>query len=408
MLDYSTTLKDNLKREELLLMKKLKILFPEVEAGLGHIMTSRAVYDIFTKKYGKYFDVVSLDFYKSAKSKSLHAYGKVLCQSVQTYTKHPKFGHFATNNCEFWGTVIATNFVLYLPIPWVVRKGVKYMEELKPDVIFSTHWATNYYAEHVKKIEKPFTVMYCPDAFLNALFKYKADVTMCSMKTGYEEAKNDPKFKSDNLRLTTFCIRNEAQQITNTKQQSREKLGLSNRFTVVLTEGGYGNGNMPLIIQNLLKRDLPINIIAICGTNEKLAKKFRKYSVGQNTRFIPLGYTKDIFEYINASDLFCGKAGNMIAEPTYFCVPSIISGLSTGIENHIASFYTDYIKCAILEKDPAKAADLVEKFYHSPELLEPYRKAAEHRHDIFGAEATADALFEEIKKKFNLNFDEIE
>ena len=41
-------------------MRKIRVLFPEVEAGLGHIMPMRAVAEIFEKKYGDKVDVVKL------------------------------------------------------------------------------------------------------------------------------------------------------------------------------------------------------------------------------------------------------------------------------------------------------------------------------------------------------------
>ena len=64
------------------------------------------------------------------------------------------------------------------------------MEKIAPDVVISTHWATNYYAEQMEN--KPYTVMYIPDAHANALFRYKSDFSLISMKEGYERAR---KFK---------------------------------------------------------------------------------------------------------------------------------------------------------------------------------------------------------------------
>ena len=382
-------------------MKKLKVLFPRVEAGFGHIMTCNAVEEIFTKKYGKYFEVLNFDFYKSCPDKTVQKYGKVLMDQVELYTSHPAIGHLITGSCEFFGTTFSSWFGLHFPRPWQVKKAIKYLESLKPDVIYSTHWATNYYAEHMKE-NKPFTIMYCPDAYLNKMFKYKADLTLCSMENGLEEAKKDKHFDSSNLKLVPFCIRNSAFDLKDTKIQSRKKLGISNRFTVVLTEGGYGNGKMPKIIKRLLKLDLPINIVAICGKNAKLAEKMKTYEVGKNTSFVPLGFVKNIFEYINSADLFCGKAGNMIAEPTFFGVPSIVSGLSTGIENHIADYYADYAKCAIIETNYKKATDLIVYYFNNPDKLNVLKENAIKHHTHFGAEGAADLIFKEICKRFNL------
>ena len=46
-------------------MRKIKVLFPEVEAGLGHIMPLRSVYEVFNKKYGDKVDVIKLNYFKN-------------------------------------------------------------------------------------------------------------------------------------------------------------------------------------------------------------------------------------------------------------------------------------------------------------------------------------------------------
>ena len=42
--------------------KKLKVVFPFVEAGLGHIMTEKSIADAFENKYGEYFEIVRTNF----------------------------------------------------------------------------------------------------------------------------------------------------------------------------------------------------------------------------------------------------------------------------------------------------------------------------------------------------------
>ena len=39
-------------------MKKLRILFPRVEAGYGHIVTLSALEEAFKKKYGDKFEII--------------------------------------------------------------------------------------------------------------------------------------------------------------------------------------------------------------------------------------------------------------------------------------------------------------------------------------------------------------
>lgn len=189
-------------------MEKIRVLFPEVEAGLGHIIPMRAIRELFEERYGKYVEVISCNFFSDKQNKKLQKYKEFLINSVKQYNIHRRIGHFYTLICEMFGSRLSSYGTLTLRVPGSKKEGIKYMEELKPDVVFSTHWATNYYAMHMKK--RPFTVSYCPDAVTNALFRYPADITLISTKRGYEHAKRRARrYNSDNLRQIPFIIRNQ-------------------------------------------------------------------------------------------------------------------------------------------------------------------------------------------------------
>lgn len=379
-------------------MQKLTVLFPKVEAGMGHIMTNDAVAEIFNYKYGSKFNVINLDFYKTSNEKNLQKFGDFLCKSVYKYTRFPSIGHFATFSGEFWGTHISTYFTMNFAHPHATKEGIKYMKKLNPDVVFSTHWATNYYAQKLEK--KPLTIMYCPDATLNKLFKNDCDYALVSTETGLRKAQKDIFYKSDKLSWVPFCIRNQALTIKETKEELRKKYSLPDQFTVLMTEGGYGNGKMDIIAKKLLEKDLPITIIAICGKNPAKFEKVNVLKSKGKTTFICKGFEPKILEYMKASDLFCGKSGNMIAEPTFFGIPSIVSGISTFIEHDICKYYSKYVGCAIRELNPNKVCKLIEEYSTHPEKLEKYRQAAIKHHKNIGAEQTADFIFEKICEKY--------
>ena len=86
-------------------------------------------------------------------------------------------------------------------------------------------------------------------------------------------------------------------------------MGIDNRFTALLAEGGYGIGKMSKICRLAIERDLPVNIIAVCGKNEELYKELSAIETVGKCRLIPIGFTNKILDYIAASDLFCGKSG---------------------------------------------------------------------------------------------------
>jgi len=88
----------------------------------------------------------------------------------------------------------------------------------------------------------------------------------------------------------------------------RETLGLSPHLpTGLILFGGHGSNVIADIVEALDKSDLELQLIAICGRNEKLAQFLR----ARRSR-IPLfveGFTKQIPYYMHLSDFFIGKPG---------------------------------------------------------------------------------------------------
>lgn len=380
-------------------MSKIKVLFPEVEAGLGHIMPLRSIYETFNRKYGDKVEVIKINFFKDTGYKRLDKFGDMLIHEVKAYSINHKRGYFANYACEFFGTTLSTFGTMIAKVPFSHIEGVKYMSEINPDVVFSTHWATNYYAEKMKN--KPFTIMYCPDVIMNKLFMYHADLTLLSMQPGYDNAIKKSKYTDANLKLVPFLIRNEAFRISQDKLTNRRKLGLpENKFTIIIAEGGYGIGRLKELCEKLTKEKISLTIIAVCGKNEDMKSYLETLEVNEKVTFIPLSFTPRMLEYIAASDLFLGKSGNIISEPTFFGIPSIITGFATTIERNIGNYYINTIGSSIKEFDVDKIIALVKDFIDNPKLLDPYIARAKAYHLNYGSEYTADLIWQEMLKRF--------
>lgn len=376
-------------------MDKPRVLFPFTEAGLGHIMPMNSIADEFERLYGDKVEVVRSQFFTETKDKKLIKYQNKLAESVRQYNKLPAFGYFATFNMDFWGTKLSTWGAVNFIGRGAHKKGVKHMRELKPDLVVSTHWATNYYAMKMKN--RPLTVMYCPDAKINTLFRYPCDLTMTSMKPGYDRAmkKHKRRYNKDNLKQVPFLIRKEAFTIPADKEALREKLGVpAEKFTVVLADGGYGIGKMKPMVEEILQRGLPINVIAVCGKNKSLYKDLSALKPKGNTTFKPMSLVDNMLEIIACADVCCGKSGaSLMAEPCFFGVPQIITHYANDIERWIGKYYIEDVGSAIKEFEVEKAVDLLEKFSANPELLAPYAKAAATQHENYGAEKCARYIF---------------
>jgi glycosyl transferase family 28 len=93
--------------------------------------------------------------------------------------------------------------------------------------------------------------------------------------------------------------------------------------TGMLLFGGFGSKAMYDIVERLEAAALPLQLIVICGRNEKLAEKFRARAWK-----IPLhivGFTKEVHRLMRAADFLIGKPGpGSVAEAMVRKLPVIL------------------------------------------------------------------------------------
>ena len=381
-------------------MEKIKVLFPFVEAGFGHIMTERSICDAFEKKYGDYCQVIRCNFYQDSGSPAMKKFEERLVSEVRKYSKYNVYGYASILAMNIFGSKISSWFVMEKVVKGAYKDCVKYMEALAPDVVVSTHWATNYYA--VKSSKKPYTVMYIPDAHANALFRYHADLSLISMKEGYDRARRfKRRYNGDNFKLAPFAIRGQAFEVTGTKQELRQKLGHDDKFTLYITEGGYGIGMAEELCKMLIEEDLPISVIVVCGKNPELYERLSKLKSKGNLSFYPYGFCENVLELIASSDLYLGKSGNGLAEAAFYGVPIVVTHSSNDIEKLIAEHYVTHVKDAIRIFNSKKCLEFIKGAINGSQEYLELKKHVKPREE-FGGEGIADIIFEEINKKFHL------
>lgn len=110
------------------------------------------------------------------------------------------------------------------------------------------------------------------------------------------------------------------------KQEIRKKLGIEDKFTLIITSGGFGTGKNNEIVKLLLKSNLDIQIININGRNEKSKRICDKLiQKAKATNVHNLGFSSNMDELISASDLMISKGGCLtISESICKKVPLLI------------------------------------------------------------------------------------
>jgi hypothetical protein len=104
----------------------------------------------------------------------------------------------------------------------------------------------------------------------------------------------------------------------------RKQIGLREDLpTAIVLFGGYGSGIMHQIARRLDREALPVQLILICGRNEKLAARFRAESWKIPVHVV--GFTKDVHRLMRAADFMIGKPGpGSIAEAMVRHLPVLI------------------------------------------------------------------------------------
>jgi Glycosyltransferase family 28 C-terminal domain len=93
--------------------------------------------------------------------------------------------------------------------------------------------------------------------------------------------------------------------------------------TGILLFGGFGSAAMFDIAERLDAARMPVQLIVICGRNDKLAAKFRARS--WNLPLHVLGFTKEVHRLMRAADFLIGKPGpGSIAEAMVRRLPVIV------------------------------------------------------------------------------------
>ena len=173
------------------------------------------------------------------------------------------------------------------------------------------------------------------------------------------------------------------------KPIARQRLGLKNKFTVLLMGGGQGLGRVYEIAEAIGRSGLNVQLIVVAGRNKKLKEQLDAANWPIDLK--PYGFTQDIPALMDASDVLITKAG-----PTTICeaftrrLPIIISGYIPSQENENADYVINH-RAGVLAEEPELIVATLREWLHKPDVLallsENSARLAHPRSAIDAAEA---------------------
>ena len=123
------------------------------------------------------------------------------------------------------------------------------------------------------------------------------------------------------------------------KRQLRARLGLADQSTLLLVSGGEGSGRLGAQAKALDRAGLDLQLLVVCGRNEKTRKQLEAQSWRGNAHVY--GFVDNMPELMQASDAIVTKAGpGTISEALISGLPIFLTGYVPGQEEGNVKYVT--------------------------------------------------------------------
>jgi processive 1,2-diacylglycerol beta-glucosyltransferase len=129
------------------------------------------------------------------------------------------------------------------------------------------------------------------------------------------------------------------------QRQTRLAYGLDPGLPMILiSAGGFGIGPMEALLAELLTMKTPAQVVAIAGKSEELKAKLEKLAQeappNGPVKIHPIGFTRQMHDYMAAADLLISKPGGMttseaLARGLPMCVVNPIPGQEERNSDHL-------------------------------------------------------------------------
>jgi processive 1,2-diacylglycerol beta-glucosyltransferase len=316
-----------------------KVLILSAAVGAGHLRAAEALEKAF-KQLGAAEEVKNIDVLNYTNPLFQRIYGKAYLDMVNTMPE--VLGWMYDSLDKPWENErrrLALDRLNAQPL-------IKLLKKEKPDLAVCTHFLPSEIISWLKakdKVDFPQTIV-VTDFDAHAMW-------LCHNYEQYFVALDETKvhlakigIPAEKITVTGIPI-DPVFAVSKEKALMREKYGLDkDKLTILVSAGGFGVGNVEHLLQALSDLRTPSQIVAICGRNEELKTKLEKMARekldNERVRFKPVGFTREMDEYMSAADLIVGKPGGLttseaLAKGLIFVVVNPIPGQEERNSDHL-------------------------------------------------------------------------
>lgn len=384
--------------------RKPKVLVTYIEAGMGHIVSAKAVSEALQRKYGDELEIVEKNICED--NKVLKKFEEFLVNDVKKSNKLPGYSNMQFFAMKMFGPQNTLKFVHSTVFKKQKRIMSDIIEDNKPDLFFGTHYAPLHFACELRneKLNDMIVATYDPDPNVHGWWDNRGDLFLVNNDFAYQEAVHKNKFNPNTVKRVNFTTRQMIVDCNLSRAQLREKLGLpKDKFTICLADGAYATAKLKEYTIELLKSKKPMTLLVIAGKNDEVYKYFKLKIIKKK---IPSNITLKVFRFVNnahelygASDIFITKAGpNAIQDSLFMGTPVLVNYYASQVEKATCKIFTTYYKCGVKILDKIKAKKKIEKWIDNPAELDTYKENCKQLDKYQnGSEKCADYIYRLLK-----------
>lgn len=191
------------------------------------------------------------------------------------------------------------------------RNILRVLEEVRPTLVVSVHPLLNRLignARRTYRLSFRFVTVVTDLVSLHASWA-DPDAELCIVPTdeAYERMRRLGMPESKLVR-TGFPVHPKFAAYQQTRDAAQANLGLAPElFTVLVTSGGVGSGNMEQLVRNIHTAYPQLQLLVVTGRNAALRERLEQSGFGPNVHIF--GFVTNMEELMAASDIVISKAG---------------------------------------------------------------------------------------------------
>lgn len=369
------------------------------DCGKGHYIPAMAL----TESFGELGDGFEAEVFDIFEILTSYRSKRFIKKDWRFCLRHPRYERFQEG-------VMDTHFSSFLlKKVWSKKKYVEafraWYEDYKPDFIFATHMQAGLVFPVICKklgIQIPI-FQYEVDIFQTPVSGVPCDVYRyyCANEIGRKHAIRHGQPEAT-ISMCTYPMRPSSEHYNPLhKHEIRKKLGLDDKFTILLSFGGEGIGRIDLLESLAAKGHKDIQTVIIGGASDEMSARLDDFSARYpDFKLYRPGFVNNVPEYVNAANIQVGNSGpNGLMESIYQKVPFIVTDLL-----HLGMNTREFLKQAPVgwvEKNGRRQAEIVEK------LMAGGGKIQDEVYERTGIEVSVekfrDLIISDVKKYYEEN-----